>query len=80
MTQIIDLAPSEMSSNFRSFFSDFCSSSSSFAPDVTHDVVVKVGQKEFFAHKFILASRCDYFRCGMGSGQSCIDGYDPDHP
>ncbi|GFS53093.1 inhibitor of Bruton tyrosine kinase [Nephila pilipes] len=38
--------------------------------DDFHDIIIKVGKREFAAHKYILSSRCDYFK-NLFSKESC---------
>lgn len=55
------VSESEMLQDFTKLYSETC------IDDDFHDIVIKVGKREFAAHKYILVSRSDFFRKQLSS-------------
>lgn len=55
LTELPTLPSSKMQENFLQLLQ------SVHADDIIHDIVIKVGNNHFFAHKYILASQSEYF-------------------
>jgi hypothetical protein len=65
MLEMPEKPESEMIMNLKSFYE------TSDVNDNIHDITIKIGNRQYFAHKFILSNRSEYFRKRFATDSEC---------